>query len=83
MLHYDGSAWSDISDTGVNTYGLTDVWASGNQAFAVGAYGTIVRISGTTLATMTSGTTEDLYSVWGASTTDVFAVGAGRHHTPL
>jgi hypothetical protein len=77
VLHYDGSAWSDISDTGVNTYGLTDVWASGSRAFAVGAYGTIVHISGTTLATMTSGTTEDLYGVWGSSTTDVFAVGTG------
>ena len=77
VLHYDGSAWSDISDTGVNTYGLTDVWASGSRAFAVGAYGTIVHISGTTLATMTSGTTEDLYGVWGTSTADIFAVGAG------
>jgi hypothetical protein len=75
VLHYDGSVWSDISDAGVNTYGLADVWASGNEAFAVGAYGAIVHISGTTLATMTSGTTEELYGVWGASRTDVFAVG--------
>jgi hypothetical protein len=75
VLHYDGGGWSDISDTGVNTYGLTDVWASGNEAFAVGAYGTIVHISGTTLATMASGTTEELYGVWGSSRTDVFAVG--------
>jgi len=77
VLHYDGSAWADISDAGVNTNGLADVWASGNEAFAVGTSGTIVHISGTTLATMASGTTEEFYGVWGSSTSDVFAVGAG------
>jgi hypothetical protein len=75
VLHYDGSTWANITDVAVSTADLLDVWASGNEAFAVGAYGTIVHVSGTTLATMASGTTEELYGVWGASATDVFAVG--------
>ena len=32
---------------------------------------------------MASGTTADLYGVWGSSASDVFAVGAGRDHPPL
>ncbi len=77
VLRYSGGAWSDISDNGVVGAGLTDVWASGNEAFAVSSSGIIVHISGATLATMESGTTEELYGVWGSSTSDVFAVGAG------
>jgi hypothetical protein len=76
VLHFSGGAWTDISDAGVVSSGLMDVWASGNEAFAVGTNGAVVHISGTTLATMESGTTEELYGVWGSSASDVFAVGS-------
>jgi hypothetical protein len=75
VLHYDGSAWSDISDVGVVAGTLMDVWASGNEAVAVGYGGNIIRISGTTLTAMTSGTGETLFGVWGTATNDIFAVG--------
>lgn len=75
MLHYNGSAWSNISDRDITTTTLNDVWASGNEAFAVGYNGTIIHIAGTTLTAMTNESTETLYGVWGASPTDVFAVG--------
>jgi hypothetical protein len=43
--------------------------------FAVGWHGTILRYNGSTWSKMTSGSTKDLWGVWGSSETDLFAVG--------
>jgi len=59
------------------TQGLRAIWGAAGDAFAVGAGGTILRLSGTTWSKMDSGRPEDLNGVWGSSSTDVFAVGAG------
>jgi Big-like domain-containing protein len=51
------------------------------DVFAVGMNGTIVHYDGTTWSSQTSGTSADLFGVWGASGSDVYAV--GRHGTVL
>ena len=57
---------------------LSAVWAvNGNDVFAVGDAGTIVRRQNNTWTTMTSGTTANLRGVWGAAENDVWAVGEG------
>ncbi|MCP4713858.1 MAG: hypothetical protein GY868_01980, partial [Deltaproteobacteria bacterium] len=48
-----------------------------DQAFAVGTGGTILKSDGGVWKPMASGSTSDLFSVWGSSATDLFAVGAG------
>jgi hypothetical protein len=56
--------------------GLHAVWAvNGNDVFAVGDAGTIVRRQNNAWTKMTSGTTANLRSVWGAASNDVWAVG--------
>ena len=41
------------------------------------AFGTILHYNGTSWSSVSSGTTQDLYSVWGTSASDVWAVGGG------
>lgn len=55
---------------------LNDVWAVGDDAFAVGEGGAIARRSSSGWTAMDSGVTVDLAGVAGTSTTDVWAVGA-------
>jgi hypothetical protein len=44
--------------------------------YAVGGGGTILHYDGTGWSVMTSNTTETLYTVWGASSSDIYAAGA-------
>jgi cysteine-rich repeat protein len=55
---------------------LRRVWADGSSAIAVGQAGTVLHWSGTAWTPGTSGTTVDLYDVWGRAPDDVYAVGA-------
>lgn len=55
---------------------LSAVWAvTGNDVFAVGDGGTILRRQNNAWTKLTSGTTTNLRSVWGAAPNDVWAVG--------
>jgi hypothetical protein len=67
------AAWS------ATTYGanhLYSVWGtSASDIFAVGNSGVILHFDGSSLSTMTSGTTRYLRGVWGSSASDVFVVG--------
>lgn len=55
---------------------LSAVWAvTGNDVFAVGDGGTILRRTNNAWTKLTSGTTANLRAVWGASPSDVWAVG--------
>ena len=57
---------------------LHGVWAiSGDDVFAVGDAGTILRRVNNTWTAMESGTTSNLRGVWAASSSDVWAVGVG------
>jgi hypothetical protein len=77
ILEYSGS-WSAMDND--DTHNLYGVWGYYSDpttyAYAVGASGTILYYNGTTWGSKTSGTTNTLYSVWGSSATNVFAVGA-------
>ncbi|MBN1343159.1 MAG: hypothetical protein JXQ73_10790 [Phycisphaerae bacterium] len=67
--------WQHPPFRGADLFG---VWASGpNDAFAVGAGGTIVHYSGIWWLPTSSGTTQALRDVWGSGPEDVFAVGDG------
>jgi len=72
-LYYDGNSWQSISIGGGN---LNDVWGTITEKFAVG-YGTIAHFDGSTWTSMSSGTSQDIRNVWGQTSTDIFAVGAG------
>jgi len=82
-----GCIWASLTSGSVRQ--LYGVWgASDNDVFAVGEYGTILYYNRSTALnesaaslslweTMAGGTSsdDDLYAIWGASETDVFAVG--------
>jgi hypothetical protein len=75
ILHYDGTAW--VAGDTMPVMGLYGVWGTGaNDVFAVGDEGGIFHYDGTAWTAMTSGlegTGEYLNSVWGFSSTDVYA----------
>ena len=90
ILHYDGAAWSAM-DSGATTR-LCDVWcASGMDVFAVGS-GQIFHFDGSAWSHMHTDSagyspamfpSVNTYGVWGASASDVFAVGYYEAHPGL
>lgn len=80
ILRYDGSAWTEEvrSEPDLVFFG---VWsAAPDDAFAVGAVGETAAIhhfDGTAWSAMTVPPVGPLFHVWGASGTDVYAVGDG------
>jgi hypothetical protein len=80
ILHYDGTLWSEVLPL---TPGLAfnAVWASApNDVFAVGSASdaaAIYHFDGASWSPMTVPPVGPLLDVWGVSTTDVYAVGAG------
>lgn len=75
VRRWDGSAWAPV-EVGLEVPLLN--WAmpfGADDVFVVGNEGTILRWNGTSFAAMESGTTEDLWGVWGASPDEVWAVG--------
>ena len=90
ILHYNGSSWSSINSG--TTAWLLGIWgSSGMDVFAVGGYydgtggwsdraswdgGVILHYDGISWTEMKNDIAEHLYSVWGSSATDAFAVGA-------
>ncbi|MCR4317565.1 MAG: fibronectin type III domain-containing protein [Planctomycetes bacterium] len=73
----DGINWTQAASP--VTAKFNDIYGfASNDVYLVGAAGTIVRYDGTTWndQTTASGTTLDLYGVWGSSATNVYSVGA-------
>lgn len=74
-MHYDGSAWAE-RPIGLDVplldwvfgFGPDDVWMVGNE-------GTILHYDGAAFHLEASGTTENLWGIWGSSPTDLWAVG--------
>lgn len=54
---------------------LWDVWTTGDEIFASGAHGTMIRCEAEKCAPMTTGVKETLWNVWGKSPTEVYAIG--------
>jgi hypothetical protein len=74
LLHYDGSAWKELSSGSTETFW----WVHGTSdkdVWAVGTHGHIVHWDGSSLADHSVTTTATLYGVWAASSTDAWAVG--------
>ena len=75
ILRHDGKAWNTMASN--TTQQLADVWGLGpSEIYATGANGTVLRFDGAVwdnLSTLAS--TGDLVTVWGFSSTDVFAAG--------
>ncbi len=75
IYHFDGTAW--IFEAPPNDARLNDVWASGEDAFAVGEGGALLRRDATNGWTaLDAGTDVDLNGVAGTAINDVWAVGA-------
>lgn len=73
IWHYDGSTWEDRSEAWMDQP-LHDVWvAPTGEVFAVGANGATYHYDGSAWEDQTQGW--DKHGVWGASASDVFAVG--------
>ncbi len=73
--HFDGAAWSPM--TVPPGAGLL-VWAYGfspSDVTAVGLGGTVLHYDGAAWTALDSGTTEDLWGVWGTGPTDLWMVG--------
>lgn len=73
-MHYDGSAWNELSPGGADTFW----WVNGtspNDVWMVGTGGRIAHWDGTSFTPHTSGTSETLWGVWAFSPNDAWAVG--------
>ncbi len=75
VRHHDGSAWSEVAvPAGTPLLNWAMPFAS-DDVLVVGNGGTILAWDGASLVREESGTTENLWGVWGASRDDVWAVG--------
>jgi len=78
VLHYDGASWTRVSTGSSGTLWWTQVFSDGT-IFMAGAQSTILRSTdGTTFTRMpTPGLASyTVFGLWGASPTDVYAVGS-------
>lgn len=79
VLHFQTSSYGTEPGASGN---LFDVFGGTGTLFAVGSGGTIVRRSGAaSWSADTSGTTQDLWGIWGTSTSALTAVGGGGTYT--
>lgn len=72
------ASWVTVGTAG--SANLTGVWLdpAGNNGWAVGQGGSVQRWNGSSFSNNPSGTTTDLYGVFGDSQGNAWAVGAGR-----
>ncbi|MBI2570147.1 MAG: hypothetical protein HYV63_24355 [Candidatus Schekmanbacteria bacterium] len=76
MLHFDGTAWRDVTLPKVDH--LRGLWGSAaDDVFSVGDSGAILHFDGTEWRPLLSNTDIDLQAVWGSSASDVYVAGWG------
>ena len=81
ILHWDGTAWSSMTDAadpwvGYRLYG---VWgSSATKVFAVGDSAMLLRYDGTSWRPVTVDVLADLIAVWGSSASNVFVAADDR-----
>lgn len=81
IAHYDGTEWKTVH-VASGTSRLVNVWASdANNVFAVGFDGVILHFNGTNWTKMNSGTSKNLFDVWGFADNDVYACGGDINNT--
>ncbi|MFH0801224.1 MAG: IPT/TIG domain-containing protein [bacterium] len=76
VIHYNGTSWGGAANSGTTAklnavYGIID----STSVYAVGDSGTIIHYNGISWGAANSGTTANLYGVWGNVNTNVYAVG--------
>lgn len=75
VYHYDGTEWSPMDvPAGVPLL----AWGFGfgpNDVYAVGVDGAAVHYDGASWSVLDSGTTQDLWGVWGSAPDDIWVVG--------
>ncbi len=76
ILHYDGTQWTTQKAL-PSPLRFHEIWGEGSTVFAAGEGGSIffTDTAGASWAAMNSNTSESFRSIWGASTTNVYAVG--------
>ncbi len=77
LLHWNGQTWTEATDA---IAPVRAVLSTPRHNVAVGDAGTVLQLATGPVASytyLTSGLTPVLYSVWGASPSDVWAVGTG------
>lgn len=75
MIHFDGASWKRMP-TGLSAGDLWWVFGfAGGPVFAGGGGGTIVRCASGTCTKLTTPGTDTVFGLWGASPTDMWAVG--------
>ncbi len=75
IYHFDGSSWSEM-EVPANVSLLVWVYGfSSDQVFAVGEDGSAVRYDGVAWTKLETGTTEDLWGIWGAAPDEMWVVG--------
>jgi hypothetical protein len=74
VLHYDGTAWTDLHAGGTDTFWWTH-GTSRDDVWFVGTGGRIAHWDGAAFTAFASGTTATLFGVWAAAADDVWAVG--------
>jgi photosystem II stability/assembly factor-like uncharacterized protein len=78
LLHYDGETWSGANtSSGEKPKDLLGVWADGEEAWAVGDQGMILRRTrgDSEWRAISSPSKERLYGVWGTSSDALWVVG--------
>jgi len=83
ILHFDGDQWKKVKESGREIHPMGIWGVSSSDVFVVGSaviedgerVGFILHYDGTTWDWMQSDTDSRLYSVWGNSASDFFAVG--------
>lgn len=99
ILHYDGSAWKTATPPSLGKGWLVDLWGSGGSLWAVGyadrdtvtntfGSGILYHYDGTSWSAVSTpaitASTPALFAIWGASPTEIWAVGQGgtilRYH---
>jgi hypothetical protein len=80
IYRWNGTTWAVVSDSAAPVAGLDNynaVWGSGTDVWIAGD-ATLLRCpGGSACATVATGASTALYSVWGSSPNDVWAVGSG------
>lgn len=74
VLHWDGDEWSE-PETGQTEGDLLWVTVAGDDVFAGGSEGTILRRDGDGFTAMDTPSNRTVWGVWGADSNDVWAVG--------
>jgi hypothetical protein len=79
VWHFDGTAWTKLS-TGMTSVDLWQVFGfEGGPVFMAGSNGTILRFEDGTFTKLTTPGANVIFGLWGASPTDMWAVGGAAN----